>query len=56
MVSPIDGAPSEVTDGSWLSCGCFLTSNVLGVVPRSGQLKELYADLGTDYACGDKVI
>lgn len=56
MDDPIDGAPSEVSDGPWLSCGPFPTSNILCVVPRSEQLKELYSDLGSDCACGDKVI
>lgn len=56
MANPIDGAPSGVISGSLLSWGPLVTSNVLGVVPRSGQLKELYSDLGSGYACGDKVI
>lgn len=56
MADPIDGAPSEVTNGLWLSCGSFVTSNILRVVPRSEQLKQLYSDLGIDCACGDKVI
>lgn len=56
MADPIEDAPSEITEGSWLPCVSFLTSNVLCVLPRSGQLKELYSDLGSDCACGDKVI
>lgn len=56
MASQIDSARSGVMHSSWLSCGSILTSNVSGVVPRSGQLKELYSDLGCGYACGDEVI